>query len=106
MSAAFQYAANIDDIKPGEKKLVQLGDIRILLINLEGTFYALDAICTHSSVTLSRGQIRDGNVVCPLHNSEFDIKTGAVTCPPAMKDLTVYQVKLQGEAVLVRGPEE
>lgn len=102
MLEAFVKAASVHDIQPGEKRLVAVGRARILLVNLEGTFFALDGKRTHASVTLSRGQIQGKNLVCPMHKSEFNIKSGAVAGPPAIRDLTVYEVQVQGEDILVR----
>ncbi|MFQ6026172.1 MAG: Rieske (2Fe-2S) protein [Dehalococcoidia bacterium] len=106
MPETFLRAANIREIQPGEKKLVNIGDTRILLVNLEGTFYALEGKCTHASVTLSRGQIQGENIVCPLHKSEFNIKSGAAVTPPAIRNLTVYDVRIQGEEILIRNSVE
>ncbi|MBA2725575.1 MAG: nitrite reductase (NAD(P)H) small subunit, partial [Actinobacteria bacterium] len=46
----------------------------------------------------------DLEVECPLHGSRFNVKTGEVRILPATKSVHTYQVKIEGDLVLV-GPE-
>ena len=38
---------------------------------------------------------------CPLHESTFSLRTGAVDQPPAKRGVRVHSVELDGEDVLV-----
>jgi len=53
---------------------------------------------------LSKGQLYREEVVCPLHGSAFNVKTGAVLSPPAAEGLTVYPITTEGEDILVGLP--
>jgi glycine betaine catabolism B len=99
----FVKVANAGDLKPGEMRLVRLANGRALLCNFEGTYYAVDSVCTHENGRLHRGLFYQCEVVCPLHGASFDVRTGEVINPPAMKGLTVYPVKVEGDDILV-GP--
>lgn len=74
----------------------------VLLINLNGEIYALEAFCTHEGLSLEDGFLaEDGRIVCPWHGSVFDVKTGKVVDGPAKRDLKKYNVKIEGEEVIV-----
>lgn len=73
---AFEPVARLDDVAPGTMKQVQLGDIRVLLANVDGDVYALGDRCPGSVLPLSAGEL-DGNIVtCPWHGERFDARSG------------------------------
>ncbi|MBV7294376.1 Rieske (2Fe-2S) protein [Corynebacterium sp. TAE3-ERU12] len=47
----------------------------------EGVFHAFSAVCPHQGSKISR--FEDGAMVCPKHNSHFDMTTGDVISGPA-----------------------
>ncbi len=104
MPEEFVNAARTGDIPPGEKKLLHIGDAWILLVNLEGTYLAVDGKCTHSSVVLSQGKIQGDYLECPLHKSVFNLRTGFVISPPALRNLAVYSIRIAGDEILIGPP--
>jgi 3-phenylpropionate/trans-cinnamate dioxygenase ferredoxin component len=38
-------------------------------------------------------------VVCPWHGAIFELRTGAVTCPPAAGGVMTYETRVQGDAI-------
>ncbi len=99
----FVKVAGTSDLSDGEMVLVEVGDERILLSKVEGSFYAIGEECTHAEGPLSEGYVEDGEVECPWHGSRFDLKTGENTNPPAAEPLTRYAVRVEGNDILV-GP--
>lgn len=104
MQQGFVKAARAGELAPGQKKLVYLGGQRVLLVNVAGRYYAVAEECPHAQAVLSKGQLYGEEVVCPLHGSAFNVRTGAVLSPPATEGLTVYQVRTEGEDILVGPP--
>jgi nitrite reductase/ring-hydroxylating ferredoxin subunit len=51
---------------------------QILLSKIGGKIYAMDAVCSHLSGYLPRGELRGHVVICPVHRAQFDITTGEV----------------------------
>ena len=54
----------------------------ILVAKVDGAFFAIDATCPHMNKSMEKGKILENNgdapqIQCPLHNSRFDMKTGA-----------------------------
>ena len=61
----------------------------------------LNDICTHGAVSLSEGEVEGCLIECWLHGSQFDLRTGQPTSPPAMRPVAVYPLTVEGEHVLV-----
>ena len=104
MPEDFVKVAQTGELPPGQMKLVELGDERILLVNLSGEYHAVDEVCTHAFAPLSGGDLTGEEVECPSHGSVFSVKTGKVVSPPAGNALAVYQVKVEGSDILIGPP--
>jgi nitrite reductase/ring-hydroxylating ferredoxin subunit len=82
-------------------KAFEVGDRRLAVYSIGGTFYVTDDECTHASASLADG-ILDGDVIeCSLHFGAFNIRTGAVEAPPCSIALRTYKVVLQGDDICV-----
>lgn len=92
----------VSDVPPGTMYPVDIGETHLMIVNVDGTLYAVSRICTHETADLSTGFLSDSEVTCPLHLSRFDIKTGAVQNPPATKPLATYQLKVHGTSLYVQ----
>lgn len=66
---------------------------------VEGEFMAFSSICPHQGCAVER--IEDGQIVCPCHDSHFDIATGDVLSGPARRGLTVKTVSVDGDGIVV-----
>ncbi len=94
-------AFNVEDVKEGEVKRVELNGAAIAIINLDGEYHAISDTCSHEEASLSEGEL-DGNVItCPKHGSRFDVKTGSVLSLPAMFPVKVYEIKVEGTDIMV-----
>ena len=74
------------------------------MVNVDGTIYACDDICTHAYASLSEGDINGDEIECPLHGAAFNVKTGQCLTPPAQEDLRVFPVQIEGQDVMVGPP--
>lgn len=94
----------VADVPPGRMKLLSLDGTDVTVYNVRGVFYATDDACTHADGPLHEGELKDNIVVCPWHDSCFDVTTGAITCPPATAPLQTYKVVVEGEVGRVMKP--
>lgn len=101
--SGFVKVAEVGEIAPGEMKVVDVGEAQILLVNVEGNIHACDDICSHAYASLSEGDLNGDEVECPLHGSAFNIVTGEALTPPAEDSIRVFEVRIDGQDVLV-GP--
>ena len=102
--SGFVKVADLGELPTGEMKSVEVGDDQVLLVNVGGTIYACDNLCTHSLAPLAEGALEDEQVECPLHGSVFNVITGEVIDPPADAGLRVFRVRIEGQDILVGPP--
>lgn len=67
----------------------------VCLANVEGYYYyALGNVCTYlGGPTLAQGKLEGYEVQCPWDGSRFDIRTGKVARPLAMRSEPTYEIK-------------
>ncbi len=97
----FLKVANVNEIAPGQAKLVEVNDREIALFNIAGTYHAVDSRCTHVGGPLCDGEIDGTEVTCPWHGAVFDVTTGNVLGPPAAAAVTRYNVRVENDEVQV-----
>jgi len=98
---AFLKIFSAEDLKPNQMKAADAAGKSVLLVNLEGTFYAIGNKCTHMSCSLSNGRLKGETVQCPCHGSIFNVKTGNVVGGPAAKPEPKYDVKVENGQVMI-----
>ncbi len=97
--------AAMDQVAEGGVLGVRVGEREIALYHLAGgEFHATDNVCSHEYALLSEGWLEDGCIECPLHASQFDVRTGKALCAPADTDLQVFELKVDGEDLLIKLP--
>lgn len=97
----WQKLCDVSEVPDCEGRCVQLGTEKIAVFNVDGEFFAISDRCPHEDVSLAGGWVENGEVECPLHQSRFKLTTGDVLCPPARENVKTYQVRRDGDAVLV-----
>ena len=98
----FVKVAQVGEVAPGGMTMVKLGRDQILLANVDGTFYAINNMCSHKMGRLAKGRLDDFEVVCPFHQARFSIVTGEALSPPARESVQIYEVRISGEDILIR----
>ena len=98
---AYVKVAKSSEIQPGTAKQIEAGGKQIALFNIDGTFHAVDDVCTHRGGPLSEGILVGAEVTCPWHGAFFDVTTGDVISPPAPHGVAIYPVRIAGDDVEV-----
>ena len=101
-TAEFVSVATVDELQPGERMVVELGRHWVALFNVDGTYYAIEDVCTHDDGPLAEGELEGCIITCPRHGATFDIRNGKVLTPPAMVDVQSYDVQIQDENIQVK----
>lgn len=133
MSQNQDYAevGKVPEIDNGQMKHVEINGKEIVIANLNGKFYAFAERCGHMNARLSRGNINQNIVTCPMHGAKFDIISGKkmgepmLETPPGMDplpsswqkifeiagkemsyikthDQETYEVKVEGDLIKIR----
>ena len=93
----------VEELPPGEMKLVRTGLVDVGVYNIDGELLALEDRCSHDDGPLCEGDWdpEEGVVVCPRHGSNFDIRTGVPLSLPAFEPVATYAVRVEDGAVEV-----
>ena len=102
MPEGFVAVALVSDLAPGEMKFAAVEGDRIVLANVEGSFYALRDVCGHRNAPLSRGRLDGCLIECPLHFAQFDIRSGKFVDGPISADVPAYEIIVEGETVYAK----
>lgn len=111
--------AAVDEIPPGERKLVEVAGRSVGVFNVGGAYYALLNRCPHQAGPLCRGLLhafiestvpgeyrytRKGEILrCPWHGWEFDVKTGQSWFDPARVRVRAYEASVQPGSAIATG---
>lgn len=85
----------------GETLRVDVNGRVMTIARCDGRLYAVQEFCTHRYAPLSEAAFRGCEVVCPWHNSRFDLRTGKVTAGPAKVDLRTWPVEARDGRIWV-----
>jgi 3-phenylpropionate/trans-cinnamate dioxygenase ferredoxin subunit len=88
------------DLGPGDATVVY-GSVPIAVFNVDGELYAVDDKCTHQEASLADGWLEGCFVECPLHASQFDLRTGEPHALPATKAVRTHAVHIRDGHIYV-----
>ncbi len=91
----------IDELKPGQRRLVEWEDLEIGVFNCGGNLYAIEDRCSHDDGPLAEGEFDEGacTVECPRHGSLFDLKTGKPMTLPAYVPVDTFPVIIEDQTI-------
>ncbi len=99
----FEQVASVDEVQPGGRLSVFVDDIPVLLIQHDdGTYSAVEDVCTHDRQPLTDGPVSDGEITCPRHGARFDLRTGQAKCMPATEAVPIYDVKIEDNDIWLK----
>lgn len=76
--------------------------VPILLVRRGQRIFALAETCSHFSGPLSEGTLKGDSIVCPWHQSRFDLATGSVINGPAVHPQPCLETRIQDGKIQVR----
>jgi nitrite reductase/ring-hydroxylating ferredoxin subunit len=112
----------VDDIPPGERKIVEIGGRTVGVFNVDGEYFAVLNRCPHQGGSLCSGRqtglvtssrpgeytvTRSNEIIrCPWHGWEFDLRTGQSWFDPRAVRVRRYDVSVEPGAVVVSELEQ
>ena len=73
---ALVSVAKVGDVGEGSMIPVEVQGKKMLVARVDGSFHAIDAVCSHMGGDLAKGRLSQGIVKCPRHGAEYDVRTG------------------------------
>jgi 3-phenylpropionate/trans-cinnamate dioxygenase ferredoxin subunit len=99
--AEFTKVATTATLPPGERLVAEINGRAIAVFNVDGTYYAVDDVCTHDGGPLADGPLDGVEIECPRHGARFDLRTGRALCMPAFEPIATHLVEIRGDDVYV-----
>ena len=100
----FVKVATVDQLPPGTLLGVEMPDgLKVCLAHTsDGEIYAIIDRCSHRDFPMATGTLHGGETIeCAWHGARFDLKTGRALRLPAIKALQTFEVKVEGDDILV-----
>jgi ferredoxin-NADP reductase/nitrite reductase/ring-hydroxylating ferredoxin subunit len=92
---AFQKVASKRDLKENGLTRVDVEGKPIVLANVNGKVYAMDAVCSHEGGPLEDGTLEGYQLKCPWHGAIFDVRNAKVSEQTTWAtDLNSYPVQI------------
>jgi 3-phenylpropionate/trans-cinnamate dioxygenase ferredoxin subunit len=102
----FVRACSLADLAAQNPLAVEIDGTGIAVVRVEDEVFAIFDECSHAAIPLSEGEIDGCTLECWLHGSRFDLRTGKPTGPPATEPVPTYDVRVDGDEVLVSLKEQ
>ena len=93
----------VEELRPGEVKIVHAGLISLGVYNLDGEYYAIEDRCSHDDGPLCEGDFdaEEGVAICPRHGARIEICTGRPLSLPAVLPVETFPVHVENGLVKV-----
>ncbi len=90
----------LEELPPGEHRLVEWEDLEIGIFNCKGELLAIEDRCSHDGDLLA-GTLDEERctVECPRHGSLFDLRTGKPLTLPAYVPVETFPVSVEGGVI-------
>jgi 3-phenylpropionate/trans-cinnamate dioxygenase ferredoxin subunit len=93
----------VSEIEPGTARRFVVGSLKICLVRIGDDFYAIGDQCSHADFSLADGEVypAEREIECWKHGSTFSLVDGKPQSLPATRPVPVYDVRREGDDVLV-----
>ena len=97
---------SVKDVEAGSARRFDVDGYKLCVVRIGDDFYVIDDTCSHADYSLSEGDVWDDDleIECPKHGSTFSLETGEPQTLPATSPVAVYDVKVDGDDVVVTVP--
>jgi 3-phenylpropionate/trans-cinnamate dioxygenase ferredoxin component len=94
----------VGDVPSGEARRFDVDRLRVAVVRIDDDWYAIGDRCTHQDVSLAEGDVHAATLEleCFKHGSCFSLTTGEPSTLPATRPVPVYEVRVDGDDVLIR----
>jgi 3-phenylpropionate/trans-cinnamate dioxygenase ferredoxin component len=94
---------SVKDVEPGSARRFDVDGYKLCVVHIGDDYYVIDDTCSHADYSLSEGDVweDDLEIECPKHGSTFSLETGEPATLPATSRVRVYDVKIDGDDVVV-----
>ena len=96
------FVSKTEDVLSGQMKKISIDGNEIVILNINGSYFAIDDTCTHAGGSLSEGKLDGSTITCDWHGAQFECKNGKlVKFPVQISDLKSYKVVIESDGIFV-----
>jgi 3-phenylpropionate/trans-cinnamate dioxygenase ferredoxin subunit len=94
---------SVSDLEPDSARRVDIDGLRIAVVRIGDDWYAIADRCSHADESLSEGDVwaEEREIECPKHGSTFSLLTGEPQTLPATRAVPIYDVRVEGDKVML-----
>ena len=90
------------EVMPGQMKKVLVDENEVVVINIDGNYYAINDTCSHAGGSLSEGKLDGSTITCDWHGAQFECRSGKlIKFPGEIDDLRSYDVVIESDNIFV-----
>ena len=93
------------ELREGSMRRVIVGDTAVVLIRHQDRICALSDRCAHQGGPLSHGELKDGIVHCPWHDSQYRVEDGSLVHGPSTFDQPCFDTRIVDGYIDVKAPD-
>lgn len=102
----FEPVLQTPELGPGDMKEVRAHGRRIVVANVQQTYYAVDGRCPNGDTPLAEeGRLQGHLIICPRDDWAFDLRTGERADRPGEPGLRRYPVRVEGNTIKLGPPD-
>ena len=93
----------VGDLEPGSARRFDVEGLRVAVVRIGDDWYAIADRCSHADESLAEGDVwaEERELECPKHGSTFSLLTGEPQTLPATRAVPVYDVRVDGDDVML-----
>jgi nitrite reductase/ring-hydroxylating ferredoxin subunit len=99
-----EWTAVLDDadVADGQMRCVEADGTAVMVARTGNHLYALSNHCSHRGGPLHEGELDAGTVICPWHDSVFDLRDGSLIHGPAAYPQPAWDTRVREGRIEVR----
>jgi nitrite reductase/ring-hydroxylating ferredoxin subunit len=79
----------------------EVGEELVAIYNINGTYYATEARCSHGMADLADGTLEDDVIECSFHFGAFHVPSGKAVQPPCFIPIKTFKIEVRDGQVYV-----
>ena len=97
---------DVKDLQAGESRALEVRGRKVLLCRVADDFYAIENVCPHATVPLTRGKLFGHELVCPFHGGRLDVRDGSPVELPIRRSAGTFALRRSEAGVEIEIPLE
>lgn len=89
------------ELPSGSRKVMDTVAGKLAVFNIDGSYFAIEDVCTHDGGELASGKMEGDEIICPRHGARFCVRNGKALTAPAYEDVETFPVRVEGGTVQV-----